>query len=189
MCRGRLLSDPERRDAQDTLAKRQAEVVAQVQGSQVSGEVGRQMMNEAQRELLEIGRVRSKLSKRHVLVRTDSDAASAASDLADDEGYIAGIPAEQIGVIDELNEEEAEVEEDVDEEEAKWDNEDVARARRAKEELYEEWKLSEQRKQERRAEEAAMIQAAIQAREGGRPAGPEGEGQAARPVPAAPQQA
>ena len=95
----RLLSEAERRVAAESLARRQAEVrslhtslgrpplltslgatwqvVTTVQESQLVGEAGRQLLNDAQRELIELNRLRGCVAKRFVLVRTDREADAA----------------------------------------------------------------------------------------------------------------
>ena len=94
----RLLSDAERRTAQENLTRRQQEIVMQVQSSQLKGEAGRAMLNTLQRELLEIARIRSAVSKAYVLVRTDPSAATAGvvSDEAGDGSTVAGVPIDQV---------------------------------------------------------------------------------------------
>ena len=109
----RLLTEDERRTAQEDLTRRQQEVVAQVQGSQEKGEKGRAMLNEAQRELLEINRLRNAVSRRYVLVRTDPEAAST-SDFPQAGSTIAGIPVEHVAVIDELEDDADEVDDEED---------------------------------------------------------------------------
>jgi hypothetical protein len=111
----RLLSDAERRSALDSLTRRQQEVVSQVESSQLKGEAGRAMLNLAQRELLDISRLRGAVSKRYVLVRTDPEAAKGVSELMDPGGTVAGVPVEEVAVIDELEPDDAEVDSDGDE--------------------------------------------------------------------------
>ena len=113
----RLLTDAQRQVAQDSLARRQQEVVAQIQSSQVKGEAGRAMLNEAHRELLEIARLRSATNMPYVLVRTDPKAATNGDVIAGGGGgcVVSSVPSEQIAVIDELpDDEEADLEEEID---------------------------------------------------------------------------
>ena len=112
----RLLTDAQRQVAQDSLARRQQEVVAQIQSSQVKGEAGRAMLNEAHRELLEIARLRSATNRPYVLVRTDPKAATNGDVIAGGGGcVVSSVPSEQIAVIDELpDDEEADLEEEID---------------------------------------------------------------------------
>ena len=89
------------------------------------GQAGRAALNEAQRELLEISRIRTSMSRRYVLLRMDSSAAP--SPPAAPGTVIAGVKAEEIGMIDE---DDAELE---DEAEAELDGEDSAQASKAAE--------------------------------------------------------
>ena len=110
----RLLTEAERRISHESLLRRQQEVVSRVQSSQLKGEAGRAALNEAQRELLDISRIRAATSKRYVLLRTDGGTTT----VMQPGTVIAGVQVEEIGFIDE---EDAEVEpdaEDADEDDA-----------------------------------------------------------------------
>ena len=61
------------------------------------------MLNLAQRELLDIARLRNAIGKRFVLVRTGFEEASGVSEIVKAGGAIAGVPVEHIAVIDELD--------------------------------------------------------------------------------------
>jgi len=116
----RLLTEDERRVSHDSLLKRQEEVVARVQSSQLKGEAGRAALNEAQRELLDISRIRAATSKRYVLLRTGG--VGAHTPLPPLGTVVAGVPVEEIGHIDE-NDAEMDDEDDPDPEAT--DGEDV----------------------------------------------------------------
>jgi len=94
----RLLTQGERRVSHDSLLKRQEEVVARVQSSQLKGEAGRLALNGAQRELLDISRIRAATSKRYVLLRIAGMGSFAPLPPGT---TIAGVPLEEIGHIDE----------------------------------------------------------------------------------------
>ncbi len=94
----RLLTQEERRGSHDLLLKRQQEVIARVQSSQVKGEQGRMALNEAQRELLDISRIRAATSKRYVLLRVSGACTFAPLPPGT---VVAGVPIEEIGHIDE----------------------------------------------------------------------------------------
>uniref|UniRef100_A0A7S2GBD7 non-specific serine/threonine protein kinase n=1 Tax=Haptolina brevifila TaxID=156173 RepID=A0A7S2GBD7_9EUKA len=107
----RLLTEDERRASHESLIRRQQEVVARVQSSQLKGEAGRAALNEAQRELLDISRIQNAMSKRYVLLRTGAYAGAAEAMMPGT--IIAGVPIEEVGLIDE---DDAEIEDDVEEE-------------------------------------------------------------------------
>jgi len=95
----RLLTQEERRLSHDSLLRRQQEVVSRVQKSQLKGEKGRIALNEAQRELLDIARIRAATSKRYVLLQMGSAQTCAAAPPLG--SMVAGVPVEEIGHIDE----------------------------------------------------------------------------------------
>ena len=108
----RLLTEAERRISHESLIRRQQEVVARVQSSQLKGEAGRAALNEAQRELLDISRIRNAMSKRYVLLRTEAYAGAA--EAMPPGTVVAGVPVEEIGLIDEVDAE-LEIEDDAEE--------------------------------------------------------------------------
>ena len=108
--RTRLLTQEERRMSHDSLLRRQHEVVSRVQNSQLKGEAGRMALNEAQRELLDISRIRAATSKRYVLLHS---ADSQPTTPLPGGTVIAGVPIEEIGHI---NEDDADVDDTVEDE-------------------------------------------------------------------------
>ena len=91
----------------ESLARRQAELEAAVQGNQTPGEAGRQALIDANRQLLEVMRLQREARKRYVLVRTEPTAVGEAVAPAAD-GTICGVPASEVALIDDLDEEEDE---------------------------------------------------------------------------------
>ena len=94
----RVLTQDEIRVSFDLLLKKQQEVVATVQSSQLKGEKGRIALNEAQRALLDISRIRAAMTKPYVLLRIGGAGTFAQLPPGT---LVAGVPIEEIGQIDE----------------------------------------------------------------------------------------
>merc|ERR1719446_522483 len=74
---GRILSSAEISVAQNSLTLRRSELLKLVEGSDLRGEAGRTMVNEAQRELLSISRMCGAMESEYVVVQAAQPGAEA----------------------------------------------------------------------------------------------------------------